>query len=115
MDFSSIFQHHPGCTVKDGGKISVSNHLSGTAPLSGAYADWPWALSVAVSADVNIFFFSLNVYLFIFERKGERQSGGERESQAGSMPAAQSPTWGLIPQSVRWRPEPKSRVGCLTY
>ncbi|XP_053082748.1 uncharacterized protein LOC128316497 isoform X2 [Acinonyx jubatus] len=48
------------------------------------------------------------------ERAGERQRERERESQAASVPSARSPTRGSNPQTVRSRPEPKSRVGCRT-
>uniref|UniRef100_A0ABI8A378 Uncharacterized protein n=1 Tax=Felis catus TaxID=9685 RepID=A0ABI8A378_FELCA len=67
------------------------------------------------------FLLSLVTY-FERARVGEGQTGRERErererervSQAGSTLSAQSPMWGLNPRTVRSRPEPKSRVGCLT-
>ena len=54
-----------------------------------------------------------------FERKiecewGEAERGRGRESQAGSVLSAQSPTWGSNSWTVRSWPEPKSRVGHLT-
>ena len=48
------------------------------------------------------------------EQVGEGQRERERESQAGSVLSVQSLTWGLIPQTMRSRPELKSRVRCLT-
>ena len=52
-------------------------------------------------------FFFLKFYLF-----WERESGGgaERESQAGSVRSAHSPTRGSVSQAVRSCPEPKSRA-----
>ena len=52
-------------------------------------------------------FFVLSLFLFILrgrERAREQGRGrerGEKESQAGSALSAQSPTWGLIPQTLR--------------
>ena len=46
--------------------------------------------------------------------RGWAEREGERESQAGSPLLAQSPTWGLIPRTIRSWPELKSRVGHLT-
>ena len=55
------------------------------------------------------------IYLFWETvREGQRETEGERDSQAGSTLSVQSPTPGLISGTVRSRPEPKSRVGCLT-
>ena len=64
-----------------------------------------------------VYFFLLNVYLFILREStswggGERE--GDKESQAGSMLSVQSPMQGLIPQTVRSLPEMKSRIRCLT-
>ena len=65
----------------------------------------------------NIFF---NFYLF-WEREreqarewGKGKERRERESQAGSEPTAQSPTWGSNPQTASSWPEQKSRVRGLT-
>ena len=44
---------------------------------------------------------------------GEAEREGERESQAGSMLSVE-PHAGLDPVTVSSRPEPISRVGCLT-
>ena len=44
----------------------------------------------------------------------ERGRWGQRESQAGSLPSAQSPTWGSNARTVRSCPEPKFRVRRLT-
>ena len=62
------------------------------------------------------FFKSLFIY---FENEGEHgeegeRKRGERESQAGSILSAQSLVWGSNSGTVRARPEPKSRVECLT-
>ena len=46
------------------------------------------------------------------DAKGERE--GDTESQSGSALSTQSLMWGLIPQTVRSWPEPRSRVGRLT-
>ena len=68
----------------------------------------------------NFFLFFVVVYLRERERERERESmSGEwaerdRESQADPALSAQSPTEGLIPQTVRSRPESKSRIHCLT-
>ena len=47
-------------------------------------------------------------------RGRDRETEGERGSQAGSTLSARSLTWGLIPPTVRSWPEPRSRVRCLT-
>ena len=46
--------------------------------------------------------------------RGGVEREGEKESQVGSSPSAQSPTQGSIPWIMRSWPEPKSRVGCST-
>ena len=51
------------------------------------------------------------MFLFIFERKRDTQN---LEQAPGSELSAQSPTLALNSQTVRSRPEPKSRVGHLT-
>ena len=66
----------------------------------------PWAMCS--------FFFKF-IYLFWeWEWKKDREGEGERESQGGSALSLQSPTRGSIPWIMRWWPEPKLRVGCLT-
>ena len=87
--------------------------VQGTEPCIGLYAEstepaWD-SLSPSLSAPPpQMHFLSLslllNVYLFILrERQREDTSGGgaeregERESQAGSVPSAQSSTRGSIP------------------
>ena len=68
----------------------------------------------------RFFFFSVfQAYLFILREKESRSAGGEeregeRESQAGTEPSAQSPMWGLNPCTMRSWPEPKSGVRRLT-
>ena len=62
----------------------------------------------------NFLFFFLNVRLFWEIKWTSRGRGRERESQAGPMLSAQSPTWGSISWTTRSWPEPKSRIGCLT-
>ena len=64
-------------------------------------------------------------FMFIyFERDMGRERGrtsgrgadreGDTESQAGTMLSVQTWTQGRISRTVRSRPEPKPRVGCLT-
>ena len=64
-----------------------------------------------------------NVYLFLRDRDRERQREtawggsereGDRDSEAGSMLLAQTPVWGLNPQTMRSWPELKPRVGRST-
>ena len=72
-------------------------------------------------------FVCLFIYLFILRERerararehalawaGEGQREGERESQAGSLQSAWSPTPGLNPRTMRSWPELKSRVRCLS-
>ena len=59
------------------------------------------------------FFFFKFTYLFrerMCTWAGKEQIERERESQAGTMLSAQSPTWGSNPQTKRSWPEPKPRV-----
>ena len=62
-----------------------------------------------------IFFSFLSLFIH-FEREKETAGVGEgqKESQAGSAPSAQSLMWGLNSQTMRPLPEPKPRVGRLT-
>ena len=70
----------------------------------------PVCLVFSPSFDFSNFF--KFIYLFLGERKREQaskgQREGERESQAGLTPSAQSPAWGSNPRTVRSCPEPKS-------
>ena len=66
----------------------------------------------------QIFFFFLSLFIY-FERdrmsRGRAEREGDRESQAGSMQLAQRAPHGVrIHETIRSRPEPKSRVRCLT-
>ena len=63
---------------------------------------------MGLGVNMKFIFLSFNSFLFIYltEEEGERAGGGaeregERESQAGSTLSAQSPTLGLISQTVR--------------
>ena len=47
--------------------------------------------------------------------RGEGQTEGNRESQAGSELSAKSLMWGSNLQTMRSSPELKARVGPLTY
>ena len=67
--------------------------------------------------------FFFNVYS-IFERERDRARAGEgqREKETqnpkkvpGSKPSAQSPTWGLNPQTVRSWPEPSRTLNWLSH
>ena len=58
-------------------------------------------LQLYVNSTEACFFFLSSFILREREHTWEGQSERERESQAGSTVSAQSPMWGLIPQTVR--------------
>ena len=62
----------------------------------------------------------LSLFIYFWERQrqivcmGEGQREGGRESQAGSVLSAWSPTWGSNSRTMRSWAELKPRAGCLT-
>ena len=66
-----------------------------------------FSLYVSGSPSSLSLFLSLFIY-FEGGREPERERERERESQGGSTPSTQNPTRGLIPRTMRPRPEPPS-------
>ena len=61
------------------------------------------------------FKYFLEFICLFWERESQREREREIESQAGSMPSAQSPTRGSNSLTVRSWPEQRSKIRCLIY